>query len=287
MSQQNVPVCIKMLSSRLPRLTSSKRKAAEYILANYQDVVKYNVTELAERSGTSLSTIIRLGQDLGFKRYQDFKLSLAQQISHPTQQIHEALEKEDDLELIVEKVFKSNANAINSTLRAVDAKAFRRAVELIAQSKTIEFYGFGGSSAVAQDAAHKFLKIGIKCAAIADNDLQAMSASLLAKGDVVVAISHTGRNKALLYNLNLARDAGASIIAITNYGKSPITKLADVVLYTSSSETAFKSDALSSRIAELTLLDALFVAVSFINYDQSQENITKTRNATVNKKLNK
>ena len=91
MSQQNVPVCIKMLSSRLPKMTNSKRKAAEYILENYQDVVKYNVTELAERSGTSLSTIIRLGQDLGFKRYQDFKLSLAQQISNPTQQIHEAL----------------------------------------------------------------------------------------------------------------------------------------------------------------------------------------------------
>ena len=287
MSQQNVPVCIKMLRSRLPKLTNSKRKAAEYILENYQDVVKYNVTELAERSGTSLSTIIRLGQDLGFKRYQDFKLSLAQQISNPTQQIHEALEKNDDLELVINKVFKSNSDAISSTLQTIDLEAYHRAVDLIAQAKHLEFYGFGGSSAVAQDAAHKFLKIGIKCAAISDNDLQAMSASLLTKDDVVVAISHTGRNRALLYNLNIARETGASIIVITNYGKSPITKLADVVLYTSSSETAFKSDALSSRIAELTILDSLFVAVSFINYDQSQENITKTRNATVNKKLNK
>lgn len=281
----NVPVCIMMLDNLLPKLSDTKRRAAEYILANYQDIVTDNVTELAEKSGTSLSTIVRLCQDLGFKRYQDFKLSLAQQISSPAHQIHESLEKNDDLHQVISKVFKGNADAISSTLQVVDEDAYIRAVDLIGKAGRLEFYGFGGSASVAMDASHKFLKIGIKSQAINDNDLQAMSASLLGPGDVVVAISHTGRNQALLYNLNLAKEAGATIIAITNIGKSPITKLAHVVLFTSSIETAFKSDALSSRIAELTILDALFVGVSFINYDRSHEFITKTRSATVKKKV--
>jgi DNA-binding MurR/RpiR family transcriptional regulator len=85
--------------------------------------------------------------------------------------------------------------------------------------------------------------------------------------------------------LKIAHEAGATIIAVTDYGKTPISKIADVVLYTTASQTAFKSDALSSRIAQLTILDTLFVGVAFVSYGESQENIIKTRNATVDKKI--
>jgi DNA-binding MurR/RpiR family transcriptional regulator len=206
-------------------------------------------------------------------------------MNNTTYQIHETLEEGDELPLVIEKVFKSNANSINSTLQGLDADNCIKAIEMIEKAENIEIYGFGGSSSVAQDLAHKFLKVGIKCHAYFDNDLQAMSASLLGQNDVVVAISHSGRNKALLSNLKIAHEAGATIIAVTDYGKTPISKIADVVLYTTASQTAFKSDALSSRIAQLTILDTLFVGVAFVSYGESQENIIKTRNATVDKKI--
>jgi DNA-binding MurR/RpiR family transcriptional regulator len=284
-SKKTVPMCIKMISDSMPRTTESKRKVAQYIVDNYERVLQLNVTELAEESKSSPSAIVRLCRDLGYKKYQDFKLSLAQQINHPYSQIAESLERTDDLKKIKQKTFKSNVDAINCTLNVLDDKSFTEAVKLIAKARRLEFYGFGGSSSVVADAAHKFLKIGIKGNAISDNDIQAMSASLLEPGDVVIAVSHSGRNKALLYNLEIAKKAGASIIVLTNHAKSPILKYKDVVLFTESRETAFKSDALSSRIAELTIIDALFVGVAFLNYDKSQANIFKARIATVGKKV--
>lgn len=273
-----------MLQNLLPKLSDTKRQAAQYVLDHYQEIEKLNITELAELSGTSLSTIVRLTKDLGFKKYQDFKISLAREIQNPVTQLHEALNKSDTLQIIKEKVFRSNSEAILSTLQSLSEPDFEKAVSLLKQAERIEFYGFGGSAAVVQDASHKFLKVGIKCQAICDNDLQAMSAALLKSGDVVVAVTHTGRNKALLYNLKLARDAGAAVIVITNFGSSPVVKLADAVLFTTARETAFKSDALSSRIAELTIIDALFVSTAFMDYETSNTNIGKTRSATIGKK---
>ncbi len=273
-----------MLQNLMPKLSDTKRLAGQYILEHYLEIENLNITELAELSGTSLSTIVRLTKDLGFKKYQDFKLSLAREIQNPAATLHEALLKSDTPATIKEKVGKSNSEAIISTMKSIPDEEFEKAASLLGQARRIEFFGFGGSAAVAMDAAHKFLKIGIKSQALFDNDLQAMSASLLGPGDVVVAITHTGRNKALLYNLKLAREAGASILVITNFGTSPVLKFADVVLFTTARETAFKSDALSSRIAELTIIDALFVSVAFMNYEQSNTNIGKTRSATIGKK---
>ncbi len=283
-SVKKIPSCVTMLQSLMPKLSDTKKVAGQYIIDHYLEIENLNITELAEVSGTSLSTIVRLTKDLGFKKYQDFKLNLVREIENPVGFFHEALKRDDTLETIKEKVFKSNSEAILSTLKSISEEEFEKAVELLANAKRIEFYGFGGSAAVALDASHKFLKIGVKCQALNDNDLQAMSASLLSEGDVVVAITHTGRNKALLYNLKLAREAGASVIVITNFGSSPVLKHADVTLFTTAQETAFKSDALSSRIAELTIIDALYVSIAFDRYEESNKNIGITRNATIGKK---
>jgi DNA-binding MurR/RpiR family transcriptional regulator len=111
-----------------------------------------------------------------------------------------------------------------------------------------------------------------------------MSAALLGTGDAVVGISHSGGNKEVIEALSLARNAGATVIAVTNYGKSPILRVSDIVLFTASKETAFKSDAVASRIAELAIIDALCAAVAFSQYEQSFENLKKTRQATVSRK---
>lgn len=273
-----------MLQNLRPNLSETKGKAADYIIAHYREIEGLNITELAACSGTSLSTIVRLVKDLGYKKYQDFKLSLARETENPEIQLIEGLKRDDNIFTIRDKVFQSNREAIDSTLRSLDDDQYESALKILSQAGRIEFYGFGGSAAVAEDASHKFLKIGRKCQAIHDNDLQAMSASLLHPGDAVVAITHTGRNKALLYNLRTAKAAGARIIVITNFGSSPASKIAEVVLFTTARETAFKSDALSSRIAELTIIDALFVSLAFTDYDESNRNISITRGATIGKK---
>ncbi len=143
----------------------------------------------------------------------------------------------------------------------------------------------GGSGCVAMDGQHKFLKIGYMAMAFTDSNLQAMAASVLTSRDVLVAVSHSGASKDILMAMDIAKQSGAKTIAITNYGKSPIVEKADVVLYTSSNETAFNSDALSSRIAELTIIDMLYIGVSYKRYDESYANILKTRKALDSTKI--
>lgn len=265
-------------------LRNSEKKVADYIKENYKNIMNLTITELAEKSGTSEAAVVRLCKSLGYKGFQEFKIKAAQDVIQPSQQIHEAIERNDDLSTIKQKVFNAHVQTLIDTLEILNNEEFEKAVDLIASANKLEFYGEGGSGIIALDAQHKFLKIGLKSFASIDSNLQAMSASLLQKGDVVVGISHSGASRNLIESLEIAKKAGASIIAITNYSKSPILKVSDVVLFTISKETAFKSYAMSSRIAELAIIDALVMGVAFRYYEESFKNIQKTRDATLPKK---
>ncbi len=280
-----VPGCLVRINALYSQLRDSEKRVADYIRGGLDTVIHQSITEVAESAGASESTVVRLCKALDYRGFQDFKIHLAQEHRAPASQIHEAIGAEDDLPSIKKKVFESDVLAITETLKVLDDAAFAEAVRLVSSARRLEFYGTGGSGSVALDAQHKFLKIGRKAAAYTDADLQAMSASLLAPGDVAVGISHSGGNKAILDALEIAKRNGAAVVAITNYGRSPITRLSDATLFTAAGETAFKSDALSSRIAELVILDALWTAVAFAEYDASFDNIRKTREATSSKKL--
>ncbi|MDI3500341.1 MAG: hypothetical protein PWP07_1505 [Epulopiscium sp.] len=265
-------------------LRDSEKKIADYIKENYQNIMNLTITELAEKSGTSEAAVVRLCKSLGYKGFQEFKIKAAQDVIQPSRQVHEAIERDDDLPTIKKKVFNAHIQTLIDTLEILNDEDFEKAVDLIANANRLEFYGEGGSGVVALDAQHKFLKIGLKSFASIDSNLQAMLASLLQKGDVVVGISHSGASRNLIESLEIAKKMGASIIAITNYSKSPILKVSDVVLFTISKETAFKSYAMSSRIAELAIIDALVMGVAFKHYEESFKNIQKTRDATLPKK---
>ncbi|MFA6508286.1 MAG: MurR/RpiR family transcriptional regulator [Treponemataceae bacterium] len=282
---KSVPGCLVRINALYSQLRESEKKVADYIRLDFEKVIHQSITEVAETVGASESTVVRLCKALDYRGFQDFKIHLAQEYREPASQIHEAIGKDDDALAIKKKVFESDLLAITETLKVLADEPFLKAVILIAKANRLEFYGTGGSGSVAMDAQHKFLKIGKKSSAHADADLQAMSASLLGTGDVAVGISHSGGNKEVLDALEIAKKCGASVIAITNYGRSPITKISDVVLFTAAGETAFKSDALSSRIAELVILDALWTAVAFEDYDRSSECIRRTREATASKKI--
>jgi len=281
----SVPGCLVRINGLYTELRDSEKRVADYIRGGLDKVIHQSITEVAESSGSSESTVVRLCKALDYRGFQDFKIHLAQEVREPSSQIHESIAKTDDPLAIKKKVFESDTLAITETLKVLDDRSFSAAVKLVAAARRLEFYGTGGSGSVALDAQHKFLKIGKKAQAYTDVDLQAMSASLLGAGDVVVGISHSGGNKEILDSLEIAKRNGASVVAVTNYGRSPITKISDVTLFTAAGETAFKSDALSSRIAELVIIDALWTAVAFEDYDASFDSISKTREATASKKI--
>ncbi|MEQ2579714.1 MurR/RpiR family transcriptional regulator [Hominiventricola aquisgranensis] len=268
------------VQSMFPELKKKNdEKISRYIEENPKEIIHMTVAEASEACGVSEAAMVRYSQKLGYKGYQAMKISIAQEAIAPEQQIYGQLAKDDTIKTIVDKIIDSDIQALKSTSEVLDRNAINDAVNLILNCKTLLFYGIGGSGSVALDGQHKFLKIGYLALAYTDSNLQAMSASVLSANDVVIAISHSGASKDILTALHLAHQAGAKTIVITNYAKSPILEEADIVLNTFSTETTFSSDALSSRIAELSIIDMLYIGVSFKNYEASYENIMKTRKA--------
>jgi RpiR family carbohydrate utilization transcriptional regulator len=263
----------------------NEKKIYEFIEKNKKEIIHMSIDEAAETCGVSKVSIVRFAQKLGYKGYQAMKISIAQETIEPEQQIYSRLAKTDTISAIVDKIIESDIQSLKATHEILDQDAIECAINMIRESEQLLFFGIGGSGSIALDCQHKFIKIGYLALAFTDSNLQAMAASVLNKRSVVIAISHSGASKDILTALDIARQAGAKTIAITNYGKSPIVKKADIVLYTSSSETAFNSDALSSRIAELAIVDMLYVGAAFKKYDEAYNNIVKTRKALDSTKI--
>ncbi|KYH33107.1 MurR/RpiR family transcriptional regulator [Neomoorella mulderi] len=273
------------LRSIYPSLTAAEQRAATYILENPGEIIHLSITELAEQAQTAEATIFRLCKRLGYRGFQAFKIALASEMVDPVQNIHEDVQPSDDMLIIAHKVFQSNVQCLQETLKIQEKESLEQAVEMLLNARRVEFYGSGGSGAIAMDAYHKFMRTGIWCQAHTDAHLQVMAASLLGPGDVAVGISHTGANKDVYEALKIAREAGARTIGITNFMKSPLTRVTDICLFTSARETRFRSEAMSSRISQLAIIDSLVVGVSLRRQDEALSGLQKIRRAIANKRF--
>lgn len=277
--------CLGSIQSYYPRFSEKEKKIADYILENPDEIIHLTINEIAEDLNVAEATVFRFCKRIGFKGYQAMKIALASEVINTVQQIHEEITMQDSERTVAEKVFKSNIRTLENTLQMLDSQSLEKAVKLILHANKVEFYGTGGSALIAMDAYHKFLRTGINTFAFPDSHFQLMSASLLTKGDTAVIISHSGSNRDTLNILAVARENGANTIAITSFPKSPIAQNADVALFTSSAEIQYRSEALASRIAQLSLIDALYVNIMILNQDKANPSLEKVRSAIARTKM--
>lgn len=249
------------LEALLDRLRPSEQAVARFVLRHPNLVISLSFPDIAARSGVSQPTVARFCRAAGFSGYRDFKLRLAQSLANGVPYVHHDVSKEDSMADIGAKVFDRGIAALVGVRNHLDPIALAKATKLLAEARQIEFYGLGNSGIVAMDAQHKFFRLGAPTAAYADPHIHAMSASLLGKGDVVVAISGTGRTRELIHSAQIARGAGASVIAITS-SATPLAKLADVAIIADVPEDLDVYAPMTSRIVHLVLLDALAVGVA-------------------------
>ena len=207
------------------------------------------------------------------------KIALASEIMSPIQQILEEINENDNEKAVAEKVFHSNIRTLENTLQILDFTSIKKAAGILTNANHVNFYGTGGSAIIAMDAYHKFIRTGISAYAFIDSHFQLMSASQLTDRDVAVVISHSGTNKDTIKVMNTAKKNGAKTIGITGFPKSPIRQNADVTLFTSSEETEYRSEALASRIGQLSLIDALYVNMMISNKDEAKKSLEKVRDA--------
>jgi DNA-binding MurR/RpiR family transcriptional regulator len=263
----------------------STRSIAGFVLENPGQVVGMSVTELAEATGASDGSVINFCRQLGLSGFQQFKLSLAQETVKPVQFIHEDLQPSDDTAAVCRKMFSAGIQALRDTLSVLDPDAVASAVKAIKAAERIEIYGIGSSAPIAEDAQYRMLRIGLNVKVVTDSHIQAISASLTGPKVVVLTISHSGATHETLASTRLAKEAGATTIVVTNFANSPIQAFADIKLFTMSRETKFRTEAMTSRIAQLCVLDALVAGIALDDYEQSVSVLQKTFNVLALKRF--
>ena len=272
-------VSIRLQIKTLYKDLSLKEQAiADYILENPSKVSQSSISDLSNELGIADSTFFQFTKKLGYNGFKDFKMAmLMQENDFSAISIHENIQKSDNELTMAQKVFDSNMTTLTDTKNLLKEEDLKLAAAMINQSKRLFFFGVGGSEIVATDAYHKFLRSPITVFHSSDYHIQLMEASLLTPDDCGIFISHTGKSRETIELAQVAKNNGAKIIVITSHAASPLAKLGDVVFISISEETEFRSEALASRIAQLSIMDSLYVILMFINRDKAQQSIAKIR----------
>lgn len=252
---------IRKITLNLDKLRKSERKVAEFILADPGRVINMRIVDLARGAEVSEPTVIRFCRAMGFGGFQAFKLSLAQHVGNSGTFSQFQVSAKDSIADVNKKVFDTTIGSLISVRDEIDTKALEKAINALSTAKRVEFYGFGASGSVAIDAQHKFFRLQVSAAAYIDPHIQHMSAISLKASDVVVAISQSGRSKALIQSVKLAREAGAKVIGLVPE-HTPLADLCDFPVHINMEENHLEFAPVSSRIAHLVVIDVLAMGVA-------------------------
>lgn len=276
----------------LPRLSSSEARVAEAIIADPTIVVDLTITDLAQRCGTSLSTVARFCQTLGYTGYREFRMEVASALSREAAErdrfglADSDINPDDSGAEVIAKIAFHEVLAIEQTAQGLDVAVLDQVVDAISAAGHVDVYGFGASGLTAQDLQQKLARIGISAFCSVDVHLALVSAALRTTGDVAVGISHSGLTSETIHALSTARDAGATTVALTNSAESPITEVADFVLTTQARESTYRMGAMSSRIAQLAVVDFLFVRVAQGRHEEVSDPLRRTFEVTATHRVN-
>jgi len=265
------PISIVKIQSVYDSLSASEKRISDYFSSHLEAIVYLTVTAVAQATKTSEATVVRTCRRLGYGGFQDFKITVAQEIVNPVKTIFEEADVSDDCYAIFNKKIGNAISTLQYTSRVIDKDQIENAAQKIIETERIVFFGSGNSASIAMDGAHKFMRAGKNSSSFSDSHMQIIAAAGLKKGDVAIGISHSGSSRNVVEALKVAKKSGAVTIAITNYSRSPITEAVDIILYTASEETKYHVISLSSRLAQLAIIDTLYIYTALRNQSQSLE----------------
>lgn len=267
MEAQNL---ISKIKDRRDQLRKSERKVADFVLEQAQAVLGMRIVDVAAGADVSEPTVVRFCHALDVDGFQAFKLQLAQHLGASSSYSQFSVDDSDTITDLNHKVFDSTIGSLITVRDELDPLALERAIAAINQANRVEFYGFGASGSVASDAQHKFFRLQLSSAAYTDPHIQHMSAISLSPQDVVVAISQSGRTKALIQSVELALDAGATVVGLAPQD-TPLSKLSTIPIFVNMEEDLQVFTPVSSRIAHLLVIDVLAMGVARLRRDQLKD----------------
>ena len=275
------------IKASLPSLAPAEQRVGKLVLQDPRAFANLPVTQLADRAHVSKPTVVRFCRSVGYDGLSDFKLKLAGSVSEGVPFIHRSVDADDKTTDVMVKVIDNTVAAFLKYRNDASASALEQAVQALAQThstgKRIEFYGVGNSGIVAQDAQHKFFRLGMNTIAYSDGHMQVMSASLLGQGDCVVVISNSGRTRDLMDACDIAKKRGATTIVITASG-SPLATSGQIHLTADHPESYDRYSPMVSRLMHLLIIDILATTVALRIGETLQPALREMKNNLRNKR---
>ncbi|MFB8767944.1 MurR/RpiR family transcriptional regulator [Nocardiopsis alba] len=278
------PTTVLRIRSLLPSLAPAEQRVAQRVIDDPERAAASSITQLAKDCATSEATVIRFCRTIDFSGYRELRLALATEAGQARgartniPELAGDINPDDTLVTVVQKIAYTDARAVEETGAALDVEVLRTVIDALANARRIDVYGVGASAFVGADLQQKLHRIGLTSFAWSDAHVMLTSAALLEESDVAIGISHSGTTIDTVQALTEAGRRGARTIAITNFPRSPIG-FADHVLTTAARETMFRSGATASRLAQLTVVDCLFVGLAQIRYTDSRTALETTYEA--------
>lgn len=257
-------------------MSRSERRVGEWIIANLASAIDASIQEVADQVGVSQPTVIRFCRSMGTSGFRDLRKHLIAAQQRPDSYSHTDVSQADDAQSSATKVLESSIRALVDLRTVVDSMPFEPAVASMGAARQLIFVGFGASGQVVTDARHKFFRLGLPCSAVVDVQTVRQQSAIAQEGDVFIAVSHTGNWPDLVNAMRIARSKGATVIALTT-AQSPLCEVATYVFANRASEDTSVFTPMTSRLAHLTLLDALQVALALEMGESAEENLQRTK----------
>ncbi|AYD21887.1 TPA: MurR/RpiR family transcriptional regulator [Clostridioides difficile] len=272
---------LEQLESPTFKVTKSDKLLIAYIKENIDDVFYKPISQIAKESKIGEATITRFVKKMNFNGLQDFKVTLAQEISTINKKniINKNIQNDEPALDTAKKLLSSNVTTLENTVEIINSKDVHDCARLIINAKKVYFIGIGYSGIIAQDSNYKFMRIGLNCVSFDSSHTMIMMSSIMEEGDLIIAISHSGETEEIIKTVKLARANNAKIISITENKNSELKDISDVHLSYVSGETVLETGSISSKLAQFFIIDLVYTQVVKELSNEAIERKIKTTNA--------
>lgn len=268
------------------QFTKAEKKVADYVLQRPKEVLFMSITDLAEACNVGDTSVFRFCKTMELKGYQEFKMMLSLSLrdgSGGTKEFAGDISLDDQFQDLAKKVLNTNINALTETYSLLNESIFSKAIDCLHEARRIYFFGVGASLLTALKAMNKFLRIDPKVYCVQDSHMQAMVASMMGPEDVAVVISYSGATKDTIHVAAEAQKAGATVICITRFVKSPLTSYSDITLLCGANEGPLQGGSTSAEISQLFLIDLMYTEYYRRYFEVCSENNEKTSGSVLEK----
>lgn len=277
LSASQTPDLRHLLQGLMQSLRPSERLVAQHILDHEEECLFLSAAELASAAKVSKATVLRLVKACGLTKYAELRVLLA--ATAPAERdatnLFGRILPQDDIRAIATKTRSATIQAIEQTASVLDYDAVEALVAAVSNAKRVHLYGVGSSGLVAMDAQHKLMRVNVNAWAFTDPHIQSAVASQLDRRDVAIGVSFSGHTKDVVESLSIAKEAGAITAGIVGDSRSPLAKVADIVLRIAAPESIWRSGAVVSRVAQIYVVDLLTVAIGVRNKERTQASLER------------